>query len=58
MVAPVVSCLGECTGIVVQALVYQLRQLRERFSEDQCFVVRDMYLTQRLNDDGVALASA
>ena len=45
---------GKSDAIIIEPL----RQLWERLSQDQRLVVRNMYLSQRLNDDSVALAAS
>ena len=58
MVAAVVSGLGVYPRVVVQGFVDQLPQLRERLTQDQRLIPGDMYLTQRLDDQRVALSAA
>ena len=54
----VVFSLGIGSGVVVEAFVDQLCQLREGLPQDQRLVVGDMHLPQGFNDDGVTLAAA
>ena len=56
--APVIPGLWECSWVVVQGLVDQLRQLGKGLAEDQRLVVRDVDLSQRLDHQRVALPSA
>ena len=44
--------------IVVEALVDQLTQLRECLTQDETFVMRDVYLPKCLDDQRITLPAA
>ena len=54
----VVPRFGKHRLVVPHGLVDELRKLRVSLSQDECPVVRDVYLPQRLNDQCVALTAA